>query len=196
VDEVFLDRLLTRQTERLTLFTAPATLEREFELDPAAYETVVDRVRRVVPYVLLDLPHVWTSWMKQTILSADDVTLITTPDLAGLRNAKNLFDLVRASRPHDTPPKIVLNMVGMPKRPEIPLKDFGEALGATPSFVIPFDPATFGAAANNGQMVVEMAPESRAGVALDQLAQAMCGREPVAAKKNSLLDKLPAILKR
>ena len=196
VDEVFLDRLLQRQTDRLTLFTAPATLEREFELDPSAYETVVDRVRRVVPFVLLDLPHVWTSWMKQTLLSADDVMLVTSPDLAGLRNAKNLLDLIRASRPHDAPPSVVLNMVGVPKRPEIPVKDFGEALGVMPSFIIPFDPAAFGAAANNGQMLIEMAPDAKASLALDQLAQAMCGREPVAAKKASLLDKFPAILKR
>src|SRR5262249_49628814 len=116
VDEVFLDRLLQRQTERLTLFTAPATLEREFELDPTAYEIVIDRVRHAVPFVVLDLPHVWTGWMKQTILSADDVVLVTTPDLAGLRNCKNLLDLVRAARPHDAPPTIVLNMVGVPKR--------------------------------------------------------------------------------
>lgn len=196
VDEVFLDRLLTRQTDRLTLFTAPATLEREFELDATAYETVIDRVRRAVPFVLLDLPHVWTSWMRQTILGADDIVLISTPDLAGLRNCKNLLDLVRASRPHDAPPTIALNMVGVPKRPEIPVKDFGEALGATPGFVIPFEPAIFGTAANNGQMVVEMAPESRSGLAIDQLAQALCGREPVAPKKTSMLDKIPALLKR
>lgn len=196
VDEVFLDRLLTRQTERLTLFTAPATLEREFELDPMAYETVIDRVRRAVPFVLLDLPHVWTSWMKQTILGSDDVVIVTTPDLAGLRNCKNLLDLVRAARPHDAPPTIALNMVGVPKRPEIPVKDFGEALGTIPGFVVPFEPAIFGAAANNGQMVVEMAPESRSGMAIDQLAQALCGREPVAPKKTSMFDKLPALLKR
>ncbi|MES1201762.1 MAG: AAA family ATPase [Pseudomonadota bacterium] len=196
VDEVFLDRLLMRQTERLTLFTAPATLEREFELDPTAYETVIDRVRRAVPFVLLDLPHAWNSWLKQTVLGADDVVIVTTPDLAGLRNCKNLLDMVRASRPHDAPPTIALNMVGVPKRPEIPVKDFGEALGATPGFVIPFEPAIFGAAANNGQMVVEMAPESRSGLAIDQLAQALCGREPVAHKKSSMLDKIPAFLKR
>jgi pilus assembly protein CpaE len=196
VDEVFLDRLLMRQTERLTLFTAPATLEREFELDPTAYETVIDRVRRAVPFVLLDLPHAWNSWLKQTVLGADDVVIVTTPDLAGLRNCKNLLDMVRASRPHDAPPTIALNMVGVPKRPEIPVKDFGEALGATPGFVVPFEPAIFGAAANNGQMVVEMAPESRSGLAIDQLAQTLCGREPVAQKKSSMLDKIPAFLKR
>lgn len=196
VDEVFLDRLLTRQTERLTLFTAPATLEREFELDPTAYEMVIDRVRRAVPFVLLDLPHVWTSWMKHTVLGADSVIIVTTPDLAGLRNCKNLLDLVKAARPHDAPPTIVLSMVGVPKRPEIPVKDFGEALGATPGFVVPFEPAIFGAAANNGQMVVEMSPESRSALAIDQLAQALCGREPVAPKKTSMLDKFPALLKR
>jgi pilus assembly protein CpaE len=195
VDEVFLDRLLQRQSERLTLFTAPATLEREFELDPSAYEVVIDRVRHAVPFVVLDLPHVWTGWMKQTILSADDVILVTTPDLAGLRNCKNLLDLVRAARPHDAPPTIALNMVGVPKRPEIPLKDFGEALGVEPSFSIPFEPAVFGQAANNGQMILEMSGESKSGMALDQMARALCGREPVAKKKASLTDVL-SLLKR
>jgi pilus assembly protein CpaE len=192
VDEVFLDRLLTRQTERLTLFTAPATLEREFELDPSAYEVVIESVRHAVPFVVLDLPHVWSSWMKQTILGADDVVLVTTPDLAGLRNCKNLLDLVRAARPHDAPPTIVLNMTGVPKRPEIPLKDFGEALGVAPALAIPFEPAVFGAAANNGQMILETAPDSKAGLAIDALARALCGREPMPRKKGSLLS----ILKR
>lgn len=195
VDEVFLDRLLTRQTERLSLFTAPATLEREFELDPGAYEVVIDRVRHAVPFVVLDLPHVWTGWMKQTILGADDVVLVTTPDLAGLRNCKNLLDLVRAARPHDAPPTIVLNMVGVPKRPEIPLKDFGEALGVEPSIQIPFEPSVFGQAANNGQMILECAPESKSGLAIDALARAMCGREPMPRKKSGLSDVL-SLLKR
>jgi hypothetical protein len=47
----------------------------------------------------------------------------------------------------------VLNQVGVPGRPEMPVKDFGEALGLTPSLVLPFDPKLFGQAANNGQMV-------------------------------------------
>ncbi len=192
VDEVFLDRLLTRQTERLTLFTAPATLEREFELDPSAYEVVIDSVRHAVPFVVLDLPHAWSGWMKQTILGADDVVLVTTPDLAGLRNCKNLLDLVRAARPHDAPPTVVLNMTGVPKRPEIPLKDFSEALGVEPALAIPFEPAIFGAASNNGQMILETAPESKAGLAIDALARALCGREPMPRKKSSILS----ILKR
>ena len=66
------------------------------------------------------------------------------------------------SRPNDVPPRLVLNQVGVPGRPEIPVKDFGEALGVQPSLVLPFDPKPYGQAANNGQMLAEVAPKSKA----------------------------------
>lgn len=195
VDEVFLDRLLMRQTERLMLFCAPATLDREFEIDPEAFETVIDRVRRSAPFVVLDMPHVWSPWVRQTLLSADDVVVVATPELASLRNAKNMIDRVKNARPHDAPPTVVLNMTGVAKRPEIPVKDFGEALGIEPSVVLPFEPQVFGMAANNGQMIGEMAAASKTGMALEELAARLCGRQVTVKKKSSLIERLP-ILKR
>lgn len=191
VDDVFLERVTTKQTQRLQMLTAPATLEREFELDPQSYEMVIERVRRTSPFVVLDLPHVWTSWVKQTLLSADDAIIVAGPDLASLRNTKNIIDLLKAMRPYDSPPAVVLSMVGVPKRPEIPFKDFAEALGAEPVAVIPFDPQLFGMAANNGQMVGEVAAQSKTAIALDALAATLTGRKPVEAKKSSLTDKIP-----
>ncbi|HVK79298.1 MAG TPA: AAA family ATPase, partial [Verrucomicrobiae bacterium] len=94
VDDVFLERVMTKQTQRLQMLTAPATLEREFELDPQSFEMVIDRVRRTSPYVVLDLPHVWTSWVKHTLLAADDAIIVAGPDLASLRNTKNIMDLL------------------------------------------------------------------------------------------------------
>jgi pilus assembly protein CpaE len=191
VDEVFLDRLLMRQTERLMLFCAPATLDREFEIDPEAFETVIDRVRRSAPFVVLDLPHIWTPWMRQTLLSSDEVIVIATPELASLRNAKNMIDRVKSARPHDQPPIVVLNMTGVAKRPEIPVKDFSEALGIEPSLVIPFDPQVFGMAANNGQMLGELAAAAKIAGTLEELAARLCGRQVVVKKKSSIGERLP-----
>jgi pilus assembly protein CpaE len=196
VDEVLLDRLLTKHTERLMLFSAPATLDREYEIEPSAYEMVIDRVRRTAPFVVLDLPHAWSPWMRQTLIAADDIVLVATPELASLRNAKQLIDRVKKARPNDSPPVLVINMANVPKRPEIPIKDFGEAVGLEPTFIIPFEPHVFGMAANNGQMVCEMAAQSKAAITLEGLAVAVCGREPPPKRKTaSLLDRLP-ILKR
>lgn len=191
VDDVLLERITTKQTQRLQMLTAPATLEREFELDPMVVETVVDRVRRTTPFVILDLPHLWTSWVRQTLMTADDVIIVSGPDLASLRNTKNIMDLLKATRPYDAPPVVVLSMVGVPKRPEIPFKDFCEALGAEPVATIMFDPGLFGMAANNGQMIGEVAPASKTASAIDALAAGLCGRKYVEVKKPTLADKIP-----
>ena len=84
---------------------------------------------------------------------------MATPDLASLRNAKNIIELIKSARPNDAPPRLVINQVGVPKRPEIPAKDFAETMGVDPVAVLPFDPALFGQAANNGQMLIEIAAQ-------------------------------------
>ena len=62
------------------------------------------------------------------LIGADDILVVAAPDLANLRNAKNLIDLLRAARPNDRHPSYCLNQVGMPKRPEIKPADFARAL--------------------------------------------------------------------
>lgn len=177
LDDVLLDRLLVKCSDRLSLFAAPAVLDRDFEMDGDSCESVLDIVREGVPCVVVDLPHVWAPWTKKVLLAADEIVITATPDLASLRNAKNILDLVRQARPNDNAAHVVLNQVGMPKRPEIPVKDFAEAVGAMPTLVLPFNPGLFGTAANNGQMIEELDPKGKTTESLRFLAQQLCGRE-------------------
>src|SRR3954464_7435644 len=176
LDDVLLDRLLLKRGDHLSLFTAPAALERDYDAAAEAYEAVVDAVRQSTPCVILDLPHGWQPWIKAALLAADDVVIVATPDLTSLRNAKNIIELVKNARPNDTPPRLVINQVGMPKRPEIPSKDFAETMGIDPSAIIAFEPALFGQAANNGQMVIELAPKAPVSESLRRLCRTLTGR--------------------
>ncbi|WP_333590590.1 AAA family ATPase [Brevundimonas sp.] len=177
LDATLLDRMMVRCTDKLSLFAAPATLDVDWDVSPDAFEEVTTRIRATAPFVVLDLPHTWSSWMRRTLISADEVVIVATPDLASLRNAKNMIDLIRHGRPNDAPPRLVLNQVGMPGRPEIPAKDFGAALGVHPSLLIPFDAKTFGAAANNGQMILDAGAKTKAAEAFQTLAQIVSRRE-------------------
>jgi len=80
-------------------------------------------------------------------------------------------------------------MSGVPKRPEIPAKDFSAAIGVEPDIILPFDPELFGTAANNGQMISETSPESKPSQAIDHLASTLSGRAVVPQEK-SFLKKL------
>lgn len=186
LDDVMLERLLVKCNDHLSLFTAPAVVDRDFELDAQACERIVDVVRQTVPCVILDLPHVWQPWTRHLVYTADEVVLTVTPDLTSLRNAKSMLDLIRAARPNDAPPRIVINQTGVPKRPEIPARDFADAIAIEPALVLAFEPQVFGTAANNGQMVGELAPQSRTAEGLRNLARVLTGREAAAPKATGL----------
>lgn len=190
LDEVLLDRLLSRCSEHLSLFAAPIALDRPYDLDPNACESVLDIVRESVPWVAIDVPHLWTAWAKDVVLKADHVVLTAMPDLASLRNTKNLADQLKAARPNDRPPMLVLNQVGVPKRPEIPVKEFGHAIELEPRIVIDFDAQLFGTAANNGQMIEEVSEKAKAADAFRSLANLLANRVEHKTESSSLLGPL------
>jgi pilus assembly protein CpaE len=196
IDTAFVDRLLSKCTDHLSLLAAPATLERVYDFGTEAFDSVFDVLRTTVPCVVLDVPHVWTGWARRTLVSADDILIVAAPDLANLRNTKNLIDLLRAARPNDNRPQYCLNMVGVPKRPEIKAGDFAKALESDPVASIPYEPALFGTAANNGQMIAEVSSGHRAAETFRSLAQSLTGRAEVKRSRSSILTPLIEKLRR
>jgi pilus assembly protein CpaE len=189
-DDSVIERLLAKATERLSLFTAPAIVSDELpEFGPEAYAKVIETVRRNVPWMVLDLPHIWSSWVTETLVGSDEVIMVCQPDLASLRNGKNIIDHLTSKRPNDEAPKLVLNMAGVPKRPEIPVKDFAHAMGVEPSIILPFEPQLFGTASNNGQMISEADPAAKSSQAIDHLVSLLTG-QAVTQRDKSLIQKL------
>jgi pilus assembly protein CpaE len=196
LDEVLLDRLLTKCSQHLSLFAAPGVLDRDFEISPDACEMVLDVVRQNVPFVAVDLPHIWAPWTKRALLLSDEIVVTAAPDLASLRNAKNLFDLLKAQRKNDSLPHLVLNGVGMPKRPEISVKEFADALEVQPAAVIEFDSESFGMASNNGQMIEEVKAAAKAAAQFRDLARRITNRSEPKVEKPVVKGGLPSILEK
>ena len=190
IDNAFIDRLLSKCTDHLSLLAAPATLDRVYDFGADAFDAIFDSLRATVPCVVVDVPHQWTGWTKQTLVSADDILIVAAPDLANLRNTKNLYDFLKAARPNDQRPLYCLNQVGVPKRPEIKAADFAKALEENPIATIPFEPQVFGAAANNGQMIAEMAANHRTAATFRSMAQKLAGRAEAPKQRSSFLSPL------
>ena len=194
IDTAFVDRLLSKCTDRLSLLAAPATLERAYDFGPEAFDSTLDALRASIPCVVLDMPHIWSGWSKRLLVAADEILVVAAPDLANLRNAKTLVDLLRTARPNDHRPYYCLNQVGVPKRPEISAADFAKALEDQPLAVIPFEPQIFGTAANNGQMIAEVSANHKTADMFRQLAQILTGRAEAKRARGGLLSPLIAKL--
>ncbi|MCM2291764.1 CpaE family protein [Allorhizobium sp. BGMRC 0089] len=196
LDETFLDRLLTSCSDHLSLLAAPSMLDRSYDFDPSAFLPVLETLQRTAPVCVLDVPHGWNEWKKNLLAEVDEIVLTVAPDLATLRNTKNLIDALKKLRPNDRPPHVVLNQAGMPKRPEISLADFFEPLGIEPAAVIAFDTQLFGNAANSGRMIAEVDAKCPTAETFAQIAHIVTGRISEKKPRKSGLSGLMGLLGR
>ena len=188
VDSNLVDRLLSRCGDKLSLLAAPATLDRTYDFPETAFDAVIDILRASTPCIVLDIPHMWTGWARRMLLAADEIILVASPDLANLRNTKSLLDAMRSARKNDGKPRLVLNELGVTKRPEIAINDFAKAVDLEPTATIAFEPRLFGTAANNGQMIAEVEATSKINETIAELARLVTGRSEVRKPKRNLLD--------
>ena len=200
LDDVKLQRLLIEHDEFLSILAAPSSLEVSSEFEEQAVVEMIEVVRKTADYVVFDIPHIWTPWVRTAILQMDEIVLVATPELASLRNLKAMYDLLVARRPNDTAPRIVINQVGMPKRPEIAEKDIVEIVGAEVDVTIAYDATLFGSASNNGQMLQEIDPKHAAVATVDQLNDLLVKRTGLSRRRDkkrsgkSLMDTLKGML--
>ncbi|WP_430910111.1 AAA family ATPase [Methylobacterium sp. sgz302541] len=196
VDAALVERLLSKCSDHLSLLSAPASLDRTIDLPEVAFDGLLEHLRASVPCIVLDVPHVWSAWAKRLLVGADEVVVVAGPDLASLRNAKNLCATLAQGRPNDHRPRVVLNGVGLSKRPEIGTSEFAKAMELPLAATVPFEAALFGAAANNGQMVAEVQAGSKAAEIFSDLAATILGRPETRKSRADLFAPILAKLAR
>jgi pilus assembly protein CpaE len=197
VDSTLMERMMTKLGNKLSLLNGPGSVDRDLNIDQNAIDAVLSVVRSSAPLVIVDVPNMWAPWIRQTLLASDEIVITATPELPSLRNAKNLMDFLKANRANDKLPSLIINQVGVPKRPEISATDFSKALSVEPLAVIPHDPASFGLAQGNGQMLFEVAAKAKATEILGSLAAVIAGHRKIEnAKAKGFFSMLPLMKKK
>ena len=171
LDETLMDRIMIRHTAKLSILPTSGSLNIKPVMNSDSYEAVVNAVRAISPLSILDMPHYWTDWTTNVLTSVDDVVVTATPDLAGMRNAKNLIDFLKTQRPNDPDPILILNRVGMSPKTEITVKDFGAMVGLDPNIVIGWDPDSHFEATNEGKMLSDVKTAASTVQGLEYLAR-------------------------
>jgi pilus assembly protein CpaE len=197
IDQTMLDRLMSKAASHINLLTAPVTLDRTYDYQERDFEQIIELSQNTMPVVVLDIPHAWNAWVRHTLATIDEVVIVAEPDLANLRNAKNLADTIKALRPAETAPNLIINKQGLPRRPEINAGEFASSIECKLLGTIPFDAALFGTAANNGQMIAEVSANNKINEIYRAVGLHVTGRQAMqSAGKGSALTKMSGFLKK
>ena len=186
LDDQKLERLLINYDDQLRLLASPLTLQKDNDLDPEAFAYAMDLVRVLSPNVVLDLPSALGPLTRKALYLADEVVLVATPDLASLRNTRSMLEMMSSIRIGEQKPKLVLNQINQPKRPEIKPVDFVKALGLEEPVLLPFDAAKYGAADNNGTLVAQHRQNRVQRQAYSKLASGLSGLSQITPQGGGL----------
>ncbi len=176
LDPVLLDRLMLEIGPKLSVLASPGSLGTGVNISPEAMGVLLKHVRTLADFVIIDLPKTWDPWVRDTIVEVDEMIVVSEPDLSNLRDAKNVIEFLGPNRGSDVATRLILNKVGA-KKNELSAKEFRDALAMTPALEIPFDPAAFGLALNNGELIFKAAPKSKACDSFRELAKIVSDRE-------------------
>jgi len=180
LDAVMVNQFLMGFEEtKLSLLASPASLGTGIEMSSGQLDTVLRVIKPMAGFIVLDIPHIWGGWINDVMALADDLIFVCRPDLANLRNAKNMVEYIGPKRGADAPTRLILNQMGAAKKADLSSKDFKESLALNPVVSIPYDPEAFGTALNNGELLSKASPKSKATLAISDLTKIVSAREMV-----------------
>lgn len=186
IDEALLMRYLESGGKNVSLLCAPGHLNSGVEINTTSLEMVLNVVKQMASYVILDVPHMWNAWTQDILVDADETVVVGIPDLYNLRDGKNMIEFLSPNRGVEAPTRLVLNKMGESKRGELPEKEFKEVLGMAPALTIPFDADTFASAMNNGEMLRKVSAKSKATQSVEALAKLVSGKESLTKVKDEV----------
>ncbi len=182
IDEQLYQRFLLRYNEKVAILGSRANLGNDSNIDPDALAEALNFIRQQTANVVIDLPHIWSEWVRQVLIEADEAVIIGVQDLAALRDIKSIVEALNNERGEESKVKVVLNRAGLSKKTEVPVKEFEGAVGVAPIAVVPHDVTVFGQAANNGQMLGDVNRKHKAVEAYIEIAKILTGRTQTQVK--------------
>lgn len=161
--------------ENLVLLPAAQTRDKD-AVKPDQMLKLMDQLKRVYDFVLLDSPAGIEHGFKNAIAGADSAIVVTTPEISAVRDADRIIGLLEAAELYD--PKLIINRV----RPDMVRKgdmmsidDIDDILAISILGVIPDDQDII-VSTNKGETVVTD-KRSRPGQAYRNIVRRMLGDE-------------------
>jgi septum site-determining protein MinD len=138
--------------------------------------SLVEQMRAEFDYVLIDSPAGIEGGFRNSIAGADEVLIVTTPEVSSVRDADRVVGLVEAAE--KGPPRLIVNRIKprLVSRGEmLSMEEVVEILAISPIGVIPEDEAILNAT-NRGEAVV-FNEQSQARHAFLNIARRLAGED-------------------
>ncbi|MFM1983297.1 MAG: hypothetical protein RJB22_2016 [Pseudomonadota bacterium] len=138
IDGLFLERAITKVTERLSVLSAEAPISEPVISDGTGYCLLQEEVRTAFECTIVDLPRSLLIYHPELAAQTHHIVLVAELTLAAARDVFRLAAWLKGAAPQ-TQISVALNKVPAGTAAEITKKDFETAIERKVDFIIPED---------------------------------------------------------
>ena len=149
---------LQLHASRVKVLAAPPDLSQLVELPIQTWQNLLNQLTEMATYVVVDTASVTDAVLSEVLTHADDIIVVTGPDLAGLRSAVVLLQTLDAESNVHGLTHVVINRAGV--RGGIPEAACAKQVGEEIAGALPDDAALATFALNRGVPFVLSHPRS------------------------------------
>ena len=168
VDSLFMERVMVRYDDHLSILSAEEPLEEMIITNEAAAEAILRETKKKYSHVVIDVPRQMTAFTRHALKISDHVIVITETTVPGLRDALRLSDYCREVLKIKTP-IFVANREGVAGKYHMSKAEFEKGLSQPLSHTIPFVLEAY-ASTNTGEVLVESHKNSSVIKVVHQMA--------------------------
>lgn len=179
LDELFLERAMVRESERLFVLGAEEALDDTPRYDGDGLRSLLDELAARFDRVVIDLPRHAAAAHLAALETAGEIVIVTELTLTGLRDSNRLIRFARSAAP-EARIVVTANRALGRRRDPVARREFAKALEAPLDHEIPFDEKAAARSQNVGQPFPRVGHARRTVKALTRLARAL--HEPAPAK--------------
>ncbi len=194
VDEVFVDRVMVKQSQHLSVLSSEEELGSTSKISAKSMDKLLDILLKQFHYTITDLPSNFsTSVAAQTIKKSGVIVVVVDFTIMSVRSAVRILKFIKDNQNPDQRVLLIVNKVGQYKQGEIEQQDFQEYLQCKVDLIIRFDAKNPITALNEGTPVAaENGPMSTGILAMTEL---LLGRQvsSPSQKNKGLINQLFAI---
>ncbi len=181
LDMAFLRRSLSKHSSGLSLLPHPVQMEDASLVREEHLQRMLGLLRATYTHLILDLSKSFSMTDLTALRAADEILLVAQLELTSLRNVVRMLMSLDADEQMGPKVQIVLNRVGSDC--DIEQKKAEETIGRPIFWEIPNDPKVMLESRNHGIPLIQHAPRSKVQLAINGLANKLCGREVIAPVK-------------
>jgi pilus assembly protein CpaE len=174
IDGLFIASAMAHESERLFVLSAEEPVEDHINVNPHAFDLLVDTLPDDFDCVVIDLPPRLVASQVQLLQRIDTVVLVSDLGIPGMRDTARLSHVIRAAAP-ETALMVIANKVGTSKSGELPKGEFSRGAELPISFFLPNDPKTAAEASNAGKAFPVVGKRTPIVKTMRSAAQTLCG---------------------